>query len=127
MAKKTKEIQFSTRNRVGVLGKITDALKHAKVNIQHVAAWSHGNKAFFSLVTSNNGRARRALGKLGVRSRENDVLVLNLQNKVGSLERVAKRLAKAKVNIACLTATTAGKRASVLLHTSNDSKARRIV
>ena len=127
MAKKTKELRFSAPNRVGVLNKITEALRQAKVNIQHVAAWSEGSKAYFNLVTNNNARARRALSKVGVRSGEGEVLVLNLRNKVGSLGRVAKRLAKAKVNISCLSATTSGKRASVLINTSNNRKASRLV
>jgi hypothetical protein len=127
MSKRTKEITFSTPNRVGVLEKVTAALKDSKVNIQHVAAWSDRGKAFFNLVTNNNARARRALGRAGIRSREKDVLVLNLQNKVGSLERVAKRLAKGHVNISCLTATTSGRRASVLMSTADNRKAQRLV
>lgn len=127
MAKKAKEIRFSTSNRVGMLDKVTQALKQARVNIQHVAAWSEGSKAYFSLVTNNNSRASRALRRLGVRPRQGEVLVLNLQNKVGSLGRVARRLAKAKVNISCLTATTSGNRASVLINTSNNRKAQRVV
>ena len=127
MAKKTKEITFSTPNRVGVLEKVTSAFKEGKVNIQHVAAWSEGGKAFFNVVTSNNACARRALSKAGIRSHERDVLVLNLQNKVGSLERVAKRLSKGRVNISCLMATTAGNRASVLINTQNNRKAQRLI
>lgn len=127
MAKAAKEITFATGNRVGVLDKVAQALQKARVNIQHICAWSEGSKAHFALVTNSNARARKALSKLGIRSGEKDVLLLSLQNKVGSLGRVARRLAKANVNISCITATTAGKRASVLLTTSNNRKARRVV
>ena len=127
MAKAVKEIMFSTTNRVGLLEKVTDALKKARVNIQHICAWGEGSKAYFSVVTNSNAKARKALGKLGIHSRESEGLLLSLKNKVGSLERVARRLAKAKINIQCLTATTAGSRASVLFHTSNNRKARRVV
>ena len=127
MAKKAKEIQFSAPNKVGVLSKITEAFKQGKVNIQHAAAWSEGSKAHFNIVTSDNGRAKKALKKLKISAKEKDVLVLSMKNKVGSLGRVAKKLAKAGVSISCLTATTSGKNTSVLIHTTNDAKAQRVV
>ncbi|MBI1978143.1 MAG: ACT domain-containing protein [Candidatus Omnitrophica bacterium] len=127
MAKKVKELRFSVRDRVGALATITAALKAARVNIIHVAAWSEGGRGFFNLVTSNNARAKKVLRKLGISSSESDVLVLSLGNKVGALERVARKLAKAKVNISCLSATTSGPRASVLINTRNNAKAARVV
>lgn len=127
MSVKAKSMHFTLSNKVGQLSRITDALKKAKVNILHIGAWSEGGKAFFNLVTNSNAKARGALRKLGARPSESDVLVVNLQHKVGSLDRVAKRLAKAKININCMSATTSGKRAAVLLHTNNNSKAQRLV
>jgi hypothetical protein len=114
-------------NRVGALSRVTEALKKARVNILHVAAWSEGGKAHFHLVTSKNAAARRALSRLGVRSREGDVVVVNLRNKVGVLDRVAHRLAKGGVNISCLSATTGGKSVAVILNTRQNRKALRVL
>ena len=128
MAKKLKEVQLSVTNKVGTLGKITDALKKARVNMLHIWACGEGPKGHFGLVTSSNAKAKAALHKLGVRSfSEKEVLVVNLPNKAGALERVAAKLAKARVNITCLSATSGGKRTSVLLNTRNNSKAARLV
>ena len=127
MAKKIKELQFSMRNKVGLLDKVTESLKKAKVNILHIPAWSEGGKAHFQLVTNQNARAAKALRKIGVRAGQKNALVLGLQNRVGILNRVAHRLAKAKVNISCLSATTGGKRVAVILSTNNDAKASRVV
>lgn len=127
MAKKVKELRFSVKNKVGALSEIAALLKKANANILHAAAWVEGKKGFFGLVTNNNAQAKKALGKAGIRATEGDVLVLNLANKVGSLDRVARRLARAKIDITCLVATTSGPRASVLLNTKNNSKARRVV
>jgi len=63
----------------------------------------------------------------GIRASEGEVLVLSLRNRVGSLDRVARRLANARVNISCLSATTGTGRVSVLLNTNNNRKAQRIV
>ena len=127
MAKKVKELQFQVRDRVGVLATVTAALQAAKVNILHIAGWSEGGKGFFSVVTNNNAKARQTLRKLGISSKESEGIVLSLRNKVGALARAARRLAKAKVNITCLSATTSGKRASILMHTKNNAKAARII
>lgn len=126
MAKRVKELRFSVNNKVGVLAKVTAALKAARVNMIHATAWVEGSKGYFTIVTNNNAKAKKALSKIGIRAGEGDVVVLTLKNKVGALERAARRLAKAKVNIMCLSATTGGSRTSVLIHTKNNSKAARV-
>ena len=127
MAKRMKELQFTVPNKVGVLSKVTAVLKAAKVNILHAWACGEGATGYFGLVTSNNARARKALAKIGVKAGEKDVLVLTLSNRVGALDRAARRLAKAKVNITCLSATSAGGRVAVLFNTRNNKKAQRLV
>ena len=127
MAKKMKELQFSTPNRVGVLASVTDALKKARVNIVEIWACGEGSKACFGIVTNRNAAAKQALKKLGIKTSEKEVLVSNLANKVGSLAAFSRKLAKARVNITCLSATTNGKRAAVLFSTSSNNKARRLV
>ncbi|MFZ5802050.1 MAG: hypothetical protein ACOY3K_02910 [Candidatus Omnitrophota bacterium] len=127
MAQKAKELYFTMPNKVGQLSRITDLLKRARVNILHIAAWSEGSKACFQMVTSHNAKARKALRGVAAGMKESEVLVLNLGHKVGALDRVAKKLARAGVNIACLAATTRGKRASVLVRTNKNAKAARLV
>ncbi len=127
MAKRVKEIYFTAPNKVGVLAKVTQTLKAARVNIIHAVAWTEGAKGHFDMVTNNNAKAKKALAKIGIRAGDCDAVVLTLRNKVGSLDRAAKRLAKAKVNISCISATGAGPRTSVVLHTTNNAKAARLV
>jgi len=127
MAKRVKELEFSVPNKIGALAKISTALEKGKVNILHVWACGEGPKACFDMVTNSNAKAKKILKKHGIKTSEKELLVLNLTHKVGSLARVARKLAKAKVNITCLSATTSGKRAAVLLSTNQNSKAARLV
>ena len=127
MAKKAKELRFSVPNKVGVLSKVTRVLRDAKVNILHIWACGEGPKGYFGIVTNHNARAKKALRKLGVSASEGEVLVLKLRNKVGALDRIARRLANAKVNLTCLSATGGGNSVSVLINTKNNRKAQRIV
>jgi hypothetical protein len=127
MAAKVTELQFSTRNKVGALADIATKLEKAKVNILHIWACGEGGTACFGIVTNNNAKAKKILKGLGIKIKEKGLLVSSMSNKVGSLARAARKLAKAKINITCLAATTSGKRASVLIGTNQDSKAARLV
>ncbi len=127
MAKRVKEIYFSVPNKVGVLAKVTSTLSAARVNIIHAVAWVEGTKGHFDIVTNNNAKAKKALSTIGIRCGDCNSVILTLKNKVGALERIAKKLAKAKVNISCLSATSGGSKTSILIHTKNNSKAARIV
>ena len=127
MAKSLKELHFSTPNRVGVLSKVTNALSKANVNILHAWACGEGATGYFGLVTSNNARAKKALKGLRISTKEKEVLAITLPNKKGALARVANKLAKAKVNLTCLSATSGGNRVAVLFNTKNNSKAKKLV
>ena len=127
MAQKLKELQFETPNKVGVLCKVTCVLKEAKVNILHAWACGEGAKGQFGIVTSNNAKAKKALKSLKISAREKEVLAVTLSHKVGSLERIAHKLAKAGVSLTCLSATSAGNRVTVLFNTKNNAKAQKLV
>lgn len=127
MAKKVSELLFSVPNKVGALARVTSALKTAKVNILHLWACGEGKTGSFGMVTDRNAAAKKALKKLGVSAKESPLLTVTLTHKVGALDRVARKLAKGKVNIRCLSATSGGKRVTVLIGTANDSKAARLI
>ena len=126
MAKLVRELTFETPNKVGVLSKVTSALKNAGVNLVHAWACGEGSRGYFGLVTSNNSRAKKALRSLGIRAAEKEMLEVNLPNKKGALARVAEKLAKAKINIVGISGTSGGNRVSVLINTRNNSKAARL-
>ena len=127
MAKIVRELVFSTPNRIGILSRVSDALKSAGVNILHATACCEGSSGYFCLVTSNNNRAVSALKKIGIRPRQQKALLVSLRNRSGALAQKARRLAKAKINVKGISATSAGNRVSLVLRTNNDAKAARLV
>lgn len=127
MAIKAKELQFTVKNKIGALAEITQVLKTAKVNMLHIAAWEEGAKGGFILVTADNAAAKKALKKLGVSAAEKDVLVVRLRNRPGALDRIAKKLAKNKIDVKVLFATTGGKTVAVMIDTKNNAKAAKII
>lgn len=95
-----KELTVTMPNRPGQLAALADALGKAGVNIDSIAATTAGGKGVIRFVPSDPGKARRALKAAKIRvSGEREVLEVRLANKPGTLARVAKRLAKRKVNV----------------------------
>src|SRR4030042_5231743 len=122
-ARKVKEIRLSMPNKVGLLSEVTTAVANAKVNINAICAYVLENNAFFNLITSSNTKAKKALALLGFGIEEKDVIQVELPNKPGELQKVAKRIADAGIDIDFMYATTAGGKAAGVLKTADDQKA----
>src|SRR5512139_3848451 len=127
-ARKMKEISFTMPNRVGLLSEITRAIAGAKVNITSLCAYAMENKAFFMLTTDSNAKAKKTLAPLGVRIEEEDVVEVELPNKSGELEKVAKRMANAGIDIEYMYATAGGsKTATCVFKTADDKKTIKVI
>jgi len=123
-AKKSKQLSFEMPNRVGLLSEITGAVASANVNITAVCAYGMGKKAYFMLLTENNAKAKKPLDALGAKIEEEDVISVELQNKVGELQKVAKKIADAGVDINYMYgAAGTGKSSICVFKTANDNKA----
>lgn len=58
-AKKSKQLSFSIRNRVGLLSEISTAITNAKVNMYAICAYGMEGKAYFMLVTDSNAKTKK--------------------------------------------------------------------
>ena len=95
-----KEFTVSMPNKPGQLATLGEALGKAGVNIEAISATTAGGKGVIRFVPSDPAKARRALRAAKIRiGGEREVLELRMQNKPGTLARMAKRLAKKRVNI----------------------------
>ena len=127
-ARKAKEISFSIANKVGLLSEVTAAIAGAKVNITAICAYEMEDESYFMLVADNNAKARKALTPFGVEIEENDIVEVELPNKPGELEKVAKKIAEAGIDIEYMYATAGGGRtATCVFKTADDKKAIRVI
>jgi len=122
-----KQITVTAESKPGVLAKVCAALAGANVNILAVCASDAGGRGKLRLVVSDPGRAKQALADAKIRCGEEPALALTLDDRPGSLGRVAEKLAAAKINIKCTYASTggAGGSAQVILVVPNPDKAER--
>ena len=127
-AKMSKQLSFSLSNRVGLLSKVSKALADAKINIHAVCAYAMGKKAYFMLITNSNAKAKKALSKLKRNFAEEDVVSVEMPNRVGELQKVAKKISDAGIDIIYMYGTAgAGKTSFCVFKTIDDKKAIKVI
>ncbi len=130
MAKAVKKnlISFDMKDRPGLLSEVTAALAQAKVNITAICAYAWDNTAYFDMTTDSNAKTKKALAKLKLKCEEENVLSVEMPNRVGELRKVAKIIADAGINITYMYGTSsAGKTSTAIISTSDNSKAMRLI
>ena len=123
-ASKVKQLFFSLPNNVGLLMEITEALAKAKINVEAICAyaWEELN-ASFMVVTDNNTKAKNVLSRMGAKVELEEVLALEVPNKVGELHKATKKIAFAGIDIYYLYGSPAKGKMTLILKTENDKKA----
>ena len=126
-AVKAKQLIFSLPNKVGLLSEVASAIAAANVNIEAVCAYERGY-GYFMMVTDNVAKAKKVLTKIGAEVHVEDVLSLEVPNKVGQLEKVAKKIAEAGIDIHFVYGSPGkGKTATLVLKTANDRKTAKVI
>lgn len=94
-----KELHFVTKNETGVLGRVTVALAQEQVYIIHLLAYEVGDQARFQIVTRDNEKAKKAISYFVSEIEERDILIVEFENKVGTLAPVVKLLGNENINV----------------------------
>ena len=118
---KAKQITAWVESKPGELGRIAEALGKAKVNITAFSAWSITGESPVHLLVSSPAKAKKALGGLGVRCTEEEVLCVTLSDEPGKLGEVGARLGAANINVDYGYGSVAegGKKAEIVLAVSD--------
>ena len=121
-----KELVVSLSNKVGILADISKILADHGINVEGVAGYAQDNDAKIMIVAEDTLRAKEALLKSGYKAiKENEVLVVELENKPGALKIVTAKLAKDGIDIryAYGSACPSGCPAKIIIATSDNEKA----
>jgi hypothetical protein len=116
-------------NRPGTFARVCEALAEAKVNIYAISTSDTVDHIVVRMVVSDPRRAMLLFEERGTLVVETDVLMIEGDNKPGSLARICDRLADAKVNIEycyCATAPDA-RRGLLVLRLDNVKKAMKVL
>lgn len=127
-AVRTKQLNFVLPAKVGLLNKVSSTIAKAGVNITALCAYEESSNGHFLVVTSNNEKAKKALTKLASEVKEENVVAVEMPNKVGELEKVTKKIAKAGVNIHYVYGSVPSvKNCFCVFDTSNNEKTIKVV
>ncbi len=95
-----KELTIISKNQVGTLADIAEALGKIGVNIEAISTQEHEDSAIFRLVTNDSATAKKTLSRLpSIRVTESDIIVLRLHNRPGELGKITRKLAARNVNL----------------------------
>lgn len=121
-----KEISVNVVNKIGVLADISKILADYGINIEAVTGYAVNKEATIMLVTDDNLRVIDALKKKNYKSiRENEVVIIELEDKPGALKAVTTKLAGEDIDIKYMYGTTCpgGCPARLVISTVNNEKA----
>lgn len=124
----SKELHFEIKNETGVLGQITKTLEMAEVFIVHLSAYTVKTKGYFQIIVRDNQKAKAALKHLVPKMVERDVLIVEFENKVGTLAPVARLLGSNGVAVNYVYGTSGdGFKITGIFSTDDNEKAAKII
>ena len=119
----TKQLAIFLENRPGTLARLTEALSEASVNIYAISTSDTVDHSVIRLVVSDYQRALHIFEERGALVVEDDVVMIEGTNEPGSLAKIAKKLADAKINIEyCYCATLPNAKKGLLILRVSDAK-----
>jgi hypothetical protein len=112
-------------NKPGTLAAVCDALASEKINIFALTVSDTIDHAVVRMIVSDPKRALSIFEQHGTLVVENDVLLLEQDNKPGTLSEIAKKLAEKNVNIeyAYLATAKTSRKGLLVLRPNNLKKA----
>jgi hypothetical protein len=118
-----KQLSVFLANKPGTLADVCDELAKAKINIFALTISDTADHSVVRMVVSDHERALQIFEERGVLAVESKVLMIENDNKPGSLARLSKVLAKAKINIEyAYLATSPGAKKGLLILRVDDTK-----
>jgi hypothetical protein len=110
-------------NRPGTLARVCEALSEAKINIYAISTSDTVDHSVIRMVVSDARKALLLFEEHGTLVVETEVLLIEGDNKPGSLAKLAHKLAGAKVNIEyCYCATPPDARKGLLILRVSDAR-----
>jgi len=120
--------QFSVfvDDRLGELARVAEALAQNAINIRGLATDRVGTRPAIKIITDDEASTRKALERAGLEFEESDVVVVDLIDRPGEIAKVARKAARAGVNInSVFLMGKKGTPAAIALGTRDAKKARK--
>lgn len=94
-----RQLMISVNNDVGMLAAVTSVITSTGINLLANCAYAVDDKAAFMFVTDDNNGAKRLLESHNINVREEEVILLSVDNKPGVLRAVTDKMAESGINL----------------------------
>ena len=123
------QLSIFLANKPGTLAEVCEVFAEDGINIYGMTISDTTDHAVVRMVVSNPDKALFLLEERGVLVVENNVLLTENVNKPGSFGEIARKLAKAKINIeyAYLATSPGSKKGLAVIRVSDTKKALKIL
>ena len=119
----TTQLALFLDNRPGTLARVCDALAEAKINIYAITTSDTVDHSVIRMVVNNTRKALLLFEERGTLVVETEVLMIEGDNKPGSLAKISHKLAEANINIEyCYCATPSDAKKGLLILRVNNAK-----
>lgn len=118
------QLVITVKDEVGALAEVTSVIATAGINLIAVCAHAVDNKGVIMFVSENNEQARRLLNAKGYEVREEEVVLVSIENKPGTLQALTKKIAEEGINLTLIYGSVDKKaKASPVVLISEDNQA----
>jgi hypothetical protein len=118
-----KQLAVFLENRPGTLARLCRALEEAKINIHAISTGDTVDHNVIRMIVSDTDKAVALFHEHNTMAVETEVLLVEGDNRPGSLGQIAEKLAAAKVNIEyCYCATSPNVKRGLLVIRASDTK-----
>ena len=97
-----KEFKVFVQDKTGELARVTEALANQAVNIRAISSEGGHEISFLRIVTNDVATTEKAFRLAGMKYEAHDIMAVELMDRPGELAKIARRLARAGVNIESL-------------------------
>ena len=97
-----KEYKVFVQDKPGELARVTEVLADKAVNIRAIASEGAKESSFLRIVTGDVATTEKAFRQAGFKYQANEIMNVELLDRPGELAKVARRLARAGVNVESL-------------------------
>ena len=122
-AMKLKQLSFTLPDRIGLLSEVAAFITAAKINIEAICAYGMGDEGRFMIVTDNNAKAKKVLSQMGAEVKSEDVIAVEVPNKIGQLQQTARKISDAGIDIAYVYGSPVKNKMTLIFKTADDKKA----
>ena len=122
-AMKLKQLSFILPDRIGLLSEVAAFITAAKINIEAICVYGMGEEGHFMIITDNNTKAKKVLSQMGAEVRIEDVIAVEVPNKVGQLQQAARKISDAGVDITYVYGSPVKQKMTLIFKTADDKKA----